>query len=76
MKILKKGDTYHYPWDKWIRKRRVILRRGRDYRAMSHSMGVIIRRMAAFRGYTVSIIFKEVDVLVVTFKRKKKVRRA
>ena len=53
-----------YPWDRWLGKKRIVLRRGRDYRCQPHSMGVQVRNAAAARGVHVSVKILEGEITV------------
>lgn len=44
-----------YPWDDWIARDRVRLRRGVHYDCMSHCMAIQVRQAARARGRRASI---------------------
>ncbi len=54
----------HDPWDKWLKRKRFRLVRGRHYNCMPHSMGVQVRTAAANRGLRVSVLINEDTLLV------------
>lgn len=53
-----------YPWDKWFKKKRFKLKKGKDFNCAPHSMSVQVRNAAKKRGKKVSIyiIYPEVYV--------------
>lgn len=58
---------FHYPWDRWVRllrRKKLTLRRGRDYHCQPHSMSVMVRNAAVARGIRVQVLINE-DVLTV-----------
>lgn len=55
-----------YPWDEWLRRRRLRLVRGIDFDCQPHSMSVMIRTRAARRGLRVSV---SIDESVITVRR-------
>jgi hypothetical protein len=55
-----------YPWERWFRKRRIKLMRGRDYRCMTHCFNVLARAAAKRLNYAVSIrMLEREDGLVI-----------
>lgn len=56
---MKKKKPVRYPWDEWLAyKRPYRLKRGKDFRCMTHSMSVQIRNAAIARGMRVSVEIK------------------
>lgn len=44
-----------YPWDRWFKRGRGRLRRGRDYTCLQNSMAQQVRNAASRRGLRVSV---------------------
>lgn len=66
----RKPTVAEYPWERWFRKGRVVLRRGRDYECATHGMMQQIRNKAPAHGYSVSITMDPVeDQFACTFTR-------
>jgi hypothetical protein len=61
---MKHVGQLRYPWDTWLSKKRIRLKRGRHYQCMTHSMGVQVRNAAIRRGIHVSVFIEE-DGLVI-----------
>lgn len=57
-----------YPWDKWFRRKKFVLRRGRDFMCMTHGMAVQVRTAAKNRNLQVSVMIEE-DNLRIVLKR-------
>jgi len=56
--------SVRHPWDKWLKRKKLILIRGRDFRCQPHSMSVMVRNAAYARGIRVSVRIDE-DTLTV-----------
>lgn len=59
----KKKKLPRYPWDKWFKKNKLVLLRGKHYECQPHSMGVQVRDAATKRGLQISV---EVDEGIIT----------
>ena len=44
-----------YPWDKWLRRRKITLKKNVDFFCQPHSMSVMIRNRAKDRDIEVSV---------------------
>lgn len=44
-----------YPWLKWLKKKKLYLKRGKDFEALPHSMAQQLRNAAFRYGYVVSV---------------------
>lgn len=62
-----KREQYDYPWDRWLKKRSILLRRGIDYRCQSHCLGILARGAAKNRKIRVRV---QIDGDTVTLVRK------
>ena len=62
------GVTQH-PWDRWFRKRRFRLLRGRDYTCMTHCMSVQVRAAAIKRGLRASVMVNDMLSLSVELRK-------
>jgi len=57
--------SYIYPWDKWLAKPKITLRRGEDFDCQPHSMAIQIRGAASRRNIEVSVLINDDIVTVV-----------
>lgn len=55
----KKKKLPRYPWDKWFKKNKLVLVRGKHYECQPHSMGVQVRDAATKRDLEVSVEIDE-----------------
>lgn len=60
----KKRKLPRHPWDKWFKRKRFTLTRGKDFSGMPHAMSVQVRNAAQKRGYSVSVKIDENILLV------------
>ena len=63
-----------YPWDKWFKRGRWSIRRGRDYKCQPFAMAQQIRNEARKRGVYVAVFIDE-TVLTVTVHTKRRLTR-
>jgi hypothetical protein len=61
--------TFTYPWDSWLRRRRLLLERGLDYHCSSLSMAQQVRNAAAVRHLSV-VIKESAEGLEITISRR------
>jgi hypothetical protein len=59
-----KNPSPRYPWDVWLSKSKLILRRGRDYSCQPHSMAQQVRNAASARGILVSVVLVDGTITV------------
>ena len=60
------GPRYLYPWDTWLDgKSNWRITKGKQFRCARRSMIVIVRRMAAKRGVSISLYREGEDSLVI-----------
>lgn len=57
-------ESVRHPWDKWFKKirgkgKKLLLKRGKDYDCMTHSMSIQLRNAAKQRGIRISCQTRE-----------------
>lgn len=60
-----------YPWENWFKKKKFILRRGKHYNCLTHSIAQQCRNAAFRYGYRVSIKVGE-DMIEVSSRKDRK----
>lgn len=61
---MSKKKPVRYPWNKWFRRRKFTLVRGKHFHCQPHSMSVQVRNAAAARDLWSSVLIEE-DTLTV-----------
>lgn len=54
-----------YPWERWFKVKKLVLKRGEDYQCLTHGMVAQIRDQAAKRKIKVQIKVGEEEITVV-----------
>lgn len=49
------GRPAAYPWEFWLARQRLVLRRGRDYACTNSTMASNVRNAASQRGISISV---------------------
>lgn len=60
----KKKKLPRHDWDKWFKRKRFTLTRGKEFSGMPHAMSAQVRNAACVRGLTVSVKINENVLLV------------
>ncbi len=62
---MKQKRLPRYPWNRWLKRKRFRLVRGKDFACMPHSMAVQVRNAAAKQSIRVSVTIDE-NILSIT----------